>query len=261
MPTLQAFSGNLLEATQSTTQQYFNNGYRHMQDELADGGVDRFYGDILIPGIPAVTNMDPAVLCFISWTQVFDGTNYQTTPVLPSDLILPLWMSERVNGSMSPLPCWPDLPNMKMWTDGLPWLPKQPRNLNWEWRDEAIYYPGSTSVMDFRIRYRKYLPDIVDIAGVPWWTQSVPVVRCQDALSWWVAAEYAAAQAARHDLPSDMLMALAQLAAACQAQAKHATDLMINRDVQKNERTEVRRIPYGGGSRGQGYNGGGGGWW
>ncbi len=121
---------------------------------------------------------------------------------------------------------------------------------------DAIYIPGALNVQDFRIRYRLYLPDIVDVGTKRWFTQQVPLMRCQDPLAWWLCMEFAAAEAARSDIPSDMLMAIAGVATRAESEARAATDKWINRDVMKNERTEAVRVPYGGGSRGQGSGGG-----
>lgn len=247
MPSLFPNSGSILDTTQASTQQHFNNGYRRFQDELTDAGAERFKGDIVIPNIPATTNFDPASLSSIDWFGCFDGTNRIASPVLPSDLVLPLWMSERPAGSMSAFPD-PDQPNMRCRTDGLWMGQKTQRNCQWEWRGDVIYYPGATCVMDFRIGYRLYLPDIIDVGTTRWFQQAVPLMRCSDPLAWWICTEFATAEAARPGV-SPMMM---QLALSCKAEAMAATKLWSNRDVMKNERTEVRRIPYGGGSRGQG---------
>lgn len=252
MPSLYPYRGSVLDATQASTQQAFNSAYRRFQDELADAGADRFYGDAIINGIPPVTNFDPAVLCWISWSGCFDGNGFFQTPALPPDLILPLWMSERPTGSYAPLPCHPDEPNMKMYTDGLPMWRKTIWNRCWEWREDAIYYPGSQCSMDFRVRYRLYLPDLIDSGPQRWYQQFVQIMRCQDPLSWWIACEFLIAESTRTDTPPQAAMQAASSAAAAEARAKAATDKWVNRDVMKNQRTEARRIPYGGGSRGQG---------
>lgn len=248
MPSLVPYSGNILGHTQATSQQYFNNAWRKFQDSLCDAGSKKFQESIVIPGIPATTNYDPAAQNSISWFQCFDGTNYQTTPVLPADLVTPLWMSERQAGTFDPFPC-PDEPNMDLYIDGLP-MSAQKYFFNgcWEWRGEVIYYPGATQSVDFLIRYRKNVPDIVDVGNQRWFTQRVPLVRCQDPLSWWLVVEVATAVTALPDAPINAL-ALAQSA---KMEAVEATKKYANRDVMLDERTEARRIPYNGGSRGQG---------
>jgi hypothetical protein len=240
-------SGKILDETQASTQQAFNNGYRRFQEKLADSGVERFHGQVDIFGIPPVTNLDPASQCSISWFQFFDGSNYWITPVLPMDLMTPLWMSERPSNTQFPFPRV-DQPNMKCQTDGLQSARKYQRNGQWEWRGEVIYFPGSTIAVDFRIRYRSYLPDLADLGSERWFNLAVPIMRCQDPLSWWVCAEFAAARAADGDAAEAML----QVAGECKEEAIEATKIYANRDVMKNQRDDVRRLPYGGGSRGRG---------
>lgn len=247
LASLSPHSGKVLDSTQAFTQQGLNNGYTRMQNSLRDDAAERFSGDIVIAGIPATTSMDPASVCSISWFNIFDGINYQTAPVLPSDLLRPLWMSERPTGSAFPFPDV-NVPNMRCMTDGLQSSPKRQRNGQWEWRGDAIYYPGATITVDFRIRFRRRLPDIIDVGTQHWWELTVPVINCEDALAWWVGAEWAYARAADGDASEGML----GVAAACEEKAMEATKLMSNQDVMANERDDVRRIPYGGGSRGYG---------
>jgi hypothetical protein len=255
MPSLFPTSGKILDETQASTQQAFNNGYRRFQDALCDAGAERFQAETVIYSIPPVTNYDPASQCSISWFTFFDGTNFQPGPLLPNNLILPLWMSERPavvpGGQGFPFPRV-DEPNMRTMTDGLEMYQKRQRNGQWEWRGDAIYFPGATIAVDFRIRFRAYLPDIDNVGTTRWWLAPVPIMRCVDPLSWWICTEFATARAADGDATEQMLAA----AAACKEEAQAATVLWANRDVMKNQRDDVRRIPYGGGSRGRGN-----GWW
>ena len=250
LKTLVGVSGKILSETDQSTNQACNNGYRRFQDALCDAGCERFQAETIITGVPAVTNQDPASQCYISWFNMFDGNFSWTQPVLPNSLILPLWMAERPSGNNSVFP-QPDLPNMRQMVDGLPMQAKQQRNGCWEWRGDAIYFPGASIVVDFRIRFRAYLPDIVDSGTTRWFQQTVPIMRCQDPLAWWICAEFAAARAADGNSAQQML-AVAQ---ACQSEAMNATKLWANRDTMQLERADVRRIPYGGGSRGQGVGG------
>lgn len=244
-------SGKILDETMASTQQATNNAYRRFQDALCDAGVERFKGEVIIPNIPVVTNLDPASKCSINWFTFFDGTNYQTQPTLPGDLILPLWMSDRPAVSSGPNPFFfPDVnqPNMYCQTDGLQTARKFQANRQWEWRQDTIFFPGSIIPVDFRIVYRCYLADFNDVGSIRWFQQAVPIMRCLDPFAWWICVEFASARAADGDATEQML----GVAADCLEQAVNATKLLANRDVMKNERDDVRRLPYGGGSRGYG---------
>lgn len=238
-------SGAILDETQPGTQQATNNAYRRLQDDLCDAGAERFSGDVIITGIPPVQNFNTGVMNYISWTEVFDGINYSAAPVLPSNLIIPLWMSERQTGTNFAFPD-PNRPNMTCYTDGLPMGRKCQGNGCWEWREDKIYYPGATLGMDFRIRYRGYLPDIIDVGTTRWFNQPVQIMRCSDSMAWWICHEFAS-QAAAGD--PDNAGNYLEIASACKLEAIEATKKLVNRDVMKNERVNQRRIPYGGGNR------------
>lgn len=252
MPSLFPYSGNILGYTQANTQQMFNSAWRKFQDALCDAGSKKFYEEVLIEEIPVVSNQDPAIPNSISWFQCFDGDNYTTTPVLPSDLVTPLFISERLTGSGAPFPAWDTQPNMRFYTSGIPKNNKQPFNGCWEWRGEVIYYPGALQSVDFMIRYRKNLPDIVDVGNKRWFTEDVPMVRCQDPMAWWLVVEVATAEAANPDSPAKVL----GLAQSARMEALEATKKYVNRDVMLDEYTEVTRIGYGtGSSQGSGWYG------
>ena len=258
MPSLQAYSGNILDATQAETQQAASNALRRLQDGMVDAGSPRFSKETVIFGIPPVTNSDPASQQSMSWTEFFDGTNYQTTPVLPSDLILPLWMSERRNGSGLPFPP-PNLPNMNPLPDGIPKRTKAIFNGCWQWRDDHVVFPGATQSVDFWIYYRSFLPDPVDVGSVRWFNSTVNIARCQDPLVWWLCREFAIARLAEMnsaDAASPLGMQMTGLAELCETQAAEATKKLVNRDQMAKQRMDVRRIPYGGGgSTGRGRGG------
>lgn len=239
MPSLYPYTGNILDHTQASTQQLFNNAWRKFQDSLCDAGSKKFQASVVIRDIPPTASYDPADQSSISWFQCGDGVDFQTTPVLPDDLVTPLWMSERQAGTQDPFP-GPDEPNMDFYVDGLP-MSAQKYCLNgcWEWRGEVIYYPGATQSVDFLIRYRKNVPDIVDVGSQRWFTQPVTLVRCQDPLSWWLVVEVATAVAAMPGGPSNALV----MAQSAKMEAIEATKKYANRDVMLDERTEARRIP------------------
>ena len=241
LPTLQAYSGKILEETQATTQQMFNSAYRRFQNELMDSGLEKFADETVIYKVPTVTNFDPASQCWMSFTQFFDGTNYQSYPVLPANLLIPLWMSERQNGVNLPFPPV-NRPNMINALDGMTGTGKWIRNRYWEWRNETLYFPGATMLPDFRLRYRAYRYILNDVGSQPWFMQPIQILGSSDALAWWMCFEFATARMADGDA-SEMM---ANVQSVFKAEAQAATSLVVNQTVMKNERTNVRQIPYGG---------------
>lgn len=256
MSTLIAVSGTILKETEPSTQQAFNSAYRKLQAVMAKAGSATFEQNIVIKGIPPVSQdaLDPATECWISTQGCSDGADEFSTPALPSDLMTPLWMSERWNGSMQPIP-GARVPNMRCMVDGLDNVQKTNYNGQWQWRGEVIYYPGSLQTMDFRIYYQKYLPDMVDVGQAPWFEQNVPITRCQDALSQWLCREFAMMQAANPELDADVRGQWTLAVPTFEAEAMDTTAGLVSPDKKRKQRTNYSRLPFAGGGRGGGFGG------
>jgi hypothetical protein len=228
---IQSLGGDVLTNDAPFTQTYCNMAFRWFQQYLANLGYIRVTQEVVLTGLPRVTttSQDPAIQVWLNWSQYFDGANYfvpPDTPVLPQDFIRPLRVWERWTGFnqiFSP---------MDQILDGLPTLPKVQANRMWEWRGEALYMPGSTTVEDLRLRYAAFLPDITD-AGTPWYDQPIPIMRCVEPLANYVA--YLVAQA-RGDAQ----------AANFKTEAEAGANQVFNRDVQAKQRVNVRRRPRSG---------------
>ena len=255
------YTGRILDETEAATQTAFNAGYRRFQDELSDASVYLLTKTSIITGLPPTTNFDPASLCSLSWTQFFDGSNYFAGPVLPYDLITPLSCSDRWSVAGNQQNQWPfppaDRPNMRLMVDGMNSQYKFQYNRQWKWEGDVMYFPGTIQAVDFQLRYAAFLPDIQDLAGVRWFKQPVPIMRCLEPMAWWVAREFCVARTADGDA-QELMLSVAQ---ECESQAIDATKKIANRDARMDERVSPRRRPYGGGSRGGGgLRGGWGGW-
>lgn len=255
MPSLVAYSGNILDDSQAETLQAAINAYRRLQDRMCDEGVTRFRRDTVIFQIPIVQNSDPASTCSLSWTECFDGEDYIPAPVLPGDMIRPLWMSERPSGQNANFPS-PSRPNMTICNDGVPKRTKWIFNREWQWRNDTLYYPGATQMVDFWIYYESYLPDPADVGNQRWFTTGVPIMRSQDALSWYLCGEYAIGLAASATDPM-VAGSASSFAEMCEMKADEAAKKLVNRDIGPKERGDTRRRPYGNG----GGSGRRGAWW
>lgn len=242
--------GKILDNTDAFTHQCFNNAWRRFQEYLANMGYTPLISEVVIENLPAVGSTDPASQVYINWYVFFDGVNYNTTPVLPDSLVHPLKVWERYSGQNMPFPDEP----IECYLDGLPAYPKTTMNGCWEWRENSIYMPGAQQEVDLRIRFVKYLPDIVDIGNVRWFNQQVPIARCLEPMSWYVAFEFANART-----PATDAEAAAQSGAAksFSDKAEGATKLIFNRDVKMKQRVTVSRQPRSGRGGGSGYWGGG----
>jgi len=234
---------DILISNQPYMQQCFNTGWRKFQAYIANKGYSKFIKEVEIDNLAPKTSLDPAVQTFIDWSGYNNGTVLDATKVLPQDLILPLNVWQRVTGqnALFSLIC--------QWLDGMPSIQATPYNQTWEWRGDALYFTGANTALDIRIRYFNYVGDFIEANGLPWYEQTVPVVRALDSLSLYVCAEIAGS---RPDLELDTALFTSG--------AEAAANLIYNRDVRQKQRTTVRRMSRSG--RLEGYaNGNGYGVW
>lgn len=222
---LQSLGGDTITNAQPFTQQMANDGWRRLQELLANLGVTRLKREVILTGLPVVASVDPAAQTYLNWTNFFDGVNLTASLVLPQDLILPLKLWERPTGQNASF----GLP-MENQLDGLPTWPKTFTNGCWEWREDSIFLPGSLASMDLRIRYAAYLADFATVGSVQWYNQPVPIMRALNPLADYICAE---AAAARGDLDAGAFTAAAEAGA----------KLIVNREVAMKQRVNVRRIP------------------
>lgn len=174
-------TGEIFADTQAYVVPIVNSAWRKFQKKLADKSHPRLKNKILISGIPVTTNLDPASEQYISWDAFFDGTSLQVAPILPPDFISPLKLTERQTGMAARFSL------MKPAGDGLRPTYKTSWNGQYEWRDDAIYFPGSLLLMDMLVEYSAFLPDLVVGTGSTFASVQVPIMRCADALAYYCA--------------------------------------------------------------------------
>ncbi len=238
---------DILISNQPYMQQCFNTGWRRFQEFIANKGYSKFTKEIELDNLAPKTSADPAVQTRLDWDGYFNGTVLDATKALPQDLILPMRLWQRVTGQdamFSP---------MGQWLDGMPSTAATFYNWSWEWRGDAIYFTGALSALDIRVRYANYIGDFIEANNLPWYEQTVPIVRALDSLSQYVCAEIARS---RPDLELDTV--------AFTQGAEAAAVLIYNRDVRQKQRVNVRRQSRSGrlegGGQGYGYGNGYGGW-
>lgn len=240
MNTLLPTSGKLLDMTDSSTLQTVNNGWRKQQDLLADRGYQRLIDEVVIYAFPAVFGLDPATQCTLDWNGCSDGNSVFETPQLPQIFTHPLKIWERWSGQNAEF----SDPPMEKILGGLPMLQKTSGIRFWEWRNDAIYMPGSQVVEDLRIRFVRYLPDFADQdygdKPMRWFQQPIPIVRASDSLSWFICAEVASAREA-FDIAEKFLF-----------RAGEALNHLFNLDVRADQSVNIQRRPRGGRGRNTG---------
>jgi hypothetical protein len=184
-----SLGGEVLTNTQPFTQVMANAGWRRFQSLLASLGVHRLIGEVVVTGVPIVgasispTAPDPGAQIQLNWTGCTDGYTTLTSPVIPQNVIKPLYLWERPTGSNAAFT------DMDECLNGLPSVSKLPWNQNWEWRSDSIYMPGATQQTDIRIRAAVYLGDFVTSGMTSWYSQPIPIMRAMSPLAWLIAYE------------------------------------------------------------------------
>jgi len=127
---------------------------------------------------------DPAVQVFLSYGGYFDGSTINPDIYLPQDLLYPELVWERQTGTNNPFV------KMRRAQEGLPSRPQYPTLAEWEWRNDNIWFVGSTQQRDIRLRYYCALPQFfspdLDFANT-----YVPVLDSLDAIALKTVTKYA----------------------------------------------------------------------
>lgn len=231
---IQQLGGDILTNNQPFTQTMVNSAWHRLQHFLANLGYTRLINEVVINSLPICPSIDPAVTCWIDWTGFFDGTQLWNKYALPQkcSFVLKLW--DRVSGINAG---WgAPLENVM---DGLPARYKYSRNAIFTVYDDKVFFPGTATPVDLRVRYAQFFPSFVTQGETNWYDMQVPIVGCLDSLADYICVE---ASDGRDDVDSQTFKTRAE------AEAK----LIFNRDVRLKNRSNVRRQPRSGPRRGLG---------
>ena len=205
-------AGNLF--TDAVLLPYVNAAYRKAQRTLANIQSGSFLTDDVLLVLPAVTAVDASAQ--VSITDATAPPNQ-----LPPDLLVPVKLWERANGSSDDFMEMTDLTGH----DGLPSEPQAQQLNYWEWRADGLYFLGATQDTQIRLRYQKSYPDLVDA------TSPVLIRQAQEALAYAAAAMAGAARGAPQAERWD-------------AAAADALEDLIVRATQREQQTGRRRRPF-----------------
>jgi hypothetical protein len=205
-------AGNLF--TDAVLIPYVNSAYRKLQRALAAAGQETFLVDDVLLVVPAVTEVDPSAQVMI---------NDATAPPnqLPTDLLVPLDLWERANGSSDDFVEMVDL----SLRGGLPSMEQGLALQYWEWRQDGLCFCGATQDTQIRLRYQKSYPDLTDGTSV------VLVRNAQEAIAYTGAAMAALARGS-------------PFAERWDGVADDALEDLITTSVRRDQRGARRRRPY-----------------
>lgn len=204
--------GNLF--TDTVLLPYANSAYRKVQRALGNAGGSGFIQDDVLLVVPAVTQTDTSLQ--VSITDATAPPNQ-----LPTDLLVPIKIWERPNGSTDDFLEMVDLTQH----GGLPSRVQDVTLSVWEWRADGIYFLGATQDTQIRLRYAKAYPDFTDA------TSPVLIRNAQEAIA------YAAASMAAWARGSP-------LAEKWDEAAADAIEDLLSAAIRREQQSARRRRPY-----------------
>ena len=184
--------GRILTDDAPFTVEYVNGALEELTDRLRNNAVITLIQDNIILGpITALAAPDPAIQVAIMYTGFFNGTAMATLPKLPSNILSILALWERQVGS------------------GLPFVPMQQAQTSlpscfqdnwlglWEWRQDALWFTGSTIDEEIRMRAQISLPIVAPNATTSFADTQIGILASINVLANLVLYQYAKARGAQ----------------------------------------------------------------
>jgi hypothetical protein len=229
-PGIGGAEGRILTDTAPFTLRYLNSALRKLQRKLRLEGVTFPIRDnVILTNLTPVSAQDPSIQVFVGYSGYFDGALMHATPMLPSDLVQPLEVSEQMVGTTVQFTGMIPLRGIPSVIQGQ-WLQY------WEWRNYAIYMPGSTQAKNLRLRYTAGQPPLVlPVPPANFSTTMINIADSADVLAMMVAAQYAFARGG----------ATTELTA-LNAEIEDTISDMAQEYIRSSQSLVIRRIPYGG---------------
>lgn len=193
---------------------YANAAYREVQNELGAQQAATFIKETDLV-VAAVSPVNPATQASIT-----DATAAPNQ--LPTDLIAPLKLWERSSGSSDAFVEMSD----RTLAGGLPSREQGTALGCWEWREDGLYFVGSTEARQIRLRYEAAFLDMADASSAVLLRDGVNVVAFKAAM--WAAKARGSGQSETFRL--DYMEAL---------------DTLKRREALRNQSQPRRRRAYG----------------
>ena len=186
-----AGEGQILTDASTTLSNLMNSAIREIARECKIMGQLNLIADnYIIYALPPVNSPlgvgvpNPAVQVALQTTGYFDGLLVWSSFTLPSNILYPLEIWARQSGSSYPFQIVKQAPQALSPSNQGQFLGQ------WEWRQDGLWFNGSTLPTDIRLRYEFSLSDIASQA-VDWDTTYVPILDCQEAVADNVSVRYA----------------------------------------------------------------------
>jgi len=222
--------GDVITDTAPFTFQLLNGAFERVQLELARVGVETLIEYAWLIGLPSMPTVDPEGRLTVDDTGANItypngvGNVYSLTPQLPVDLVMPLKLWERQNGTTN------FAVSMAQPNTGLSNISQQTYLIDWEWESDALLFRGALQSQDVKIKYEKHLPLLVAS------TDPVPIRGVVNAAAYQGARIFAESRGGA-------------VAPAFKLEADYEIMLLQQVAARRRQRKQVRRNPYSGRDR------------
>lgn len=227
--TQNGLAGQELSDANPRTWPLLNLCYAKLQNALEDLNVESVtIQEWRVGPLPATDSAasDPSIVCRLGYDGFDSGDGFQyETPKLPPDLLEPLDIMERPGGSIQPFT--PMVQKLGM----LPQSAGTGPYRFWDFRQNSVYFPASTSTNELRLRGIPAWPLLTQPnAGEP--PALVKLARSGEALAYMVAAEWAEIRNAPNQV-------------ALRAKALEQIQILANKSAKRSNQADTRRRGYG----------------
>jgi hypothetical protein len=230
--------GRILTDTAPFTLPYLNSAFATLQRKLRIEGVTFPIKDnVILSNLTPVVKVDPGVQVFVGFNGYFDGTSMHPSPQLPSDCMQPLLLQEQTVGTNTPFA------PMIQPEEGIPSCFQGAQIRLWEWRNYALYMPGSTNSKNLWLRYTSGQPPL-NVPAASFSTTAINILDSTDALARLVAIQYGRARGAAPDVLQGV-----------QLETDGIISDMAEEYVRRAQTVAYRRPAYGQSGRGGGSSG------
>lgn len=219
--------GDVITDVAPFTFQLIQGGFERVQIELAQVGVETMQKYWWVLAIPQAPTADPECRVTVddAGTEITYpggiGNAFFLSPQLPPDLVIPMKLWERQNGTTN------FVNDMKQPNTGLTNISQQAFLVDWEWTGDQLMFRGALQTQDIKIKGEKQLPTLVAV------TDPVPIRGVVNA---------AAYQAARIFVESRGGIIAPQFA----QDADKELELLKGISARRRQFKQVRRRPYSG---------------
>ena len=237
-PGLAGASGRILTNNAAFTLPWLNSAFRTIQRRLRNEGVTFPIQDYyVLSSLPAQTNQDPSVFCWLGYDGYFNGSQMFGQYYLPANFIQPQVVRQRTSNANQRFVPMPQA------TEGLcSSYPGQGFG-QWEWRNYRIYFNGSLQVNDMMLRFTTGQPPI-NAPAADFDTTKIYIMDSQEAVASYVAKQYGSARGAN---PAQ-IQTVGEI-------FESAIDEMALEYVRQSQTANYHREPYGGDSYSDGSGG------